>query len=202
MDLAKKFEAAGADALTGEVVTLSANQLIQVVTGGGVIAASPGLDGVPPIADVSVAADTTEEIEVAEAVFEAVEQQSPFIEDESPYLVVARGYESASGPGVVLVASSLAPAEAAVNALRPLLWIGYPITLAVVGLTVWFLTGWALRPVDAMRREADAISAAALSRRLPVPEGNYMVQVERVWFAESESTAISAMLGYMDDNVG
>lgn len=161
---------AGADALGGEIVTLSANQLIQVVAEGGVIAASPGLEGAPPIADARVPPGTTEEIAVAESVFERIERRSPLIEDESPYVVIASGYESASGPGVVLVASSLSPAEAAVNALWPLLWIGFPIALVAVGATVWVLTGWALRPVDAMREQADAISSAALSRRLPVPE--------------------------------
>ena len=160
---------AQAGALEADIVTLSANQLIQVVAGGKVIAASPGLQGVAPIADPDVPPGRTVEIQVAESVFDEVERQSRFIEDESPYLVVAGGFSSGNGPGVVLVASSLAPAEAAVNALEPLLWIGYPITLAAVGVTVWVLTGWALRPVDAMREQADAISAAALASRLPVP---------------------------------
>lgn len=161
---------AAAGGLGADVVTLSSNQLIQVIEHGQVVAASPGLQGVAPLTAVDVAPAITERIEVAEAVFEAVEEQAHFIEDESPYVVIAGGYQSPDGRGVVLVASSLSPAEAAVNALRPLLWIGFPITLAAVGATVWFLTGWALHPVEAMREEADAISAAALSRRLPVPE--------------------------------
>ena len=53
-------------------------------------------------------------------------------------------------------------------------------------------------PVDPFQ---DALNRIEQARNLPVPEGNYMVQVERVWFAESESTAISAMLGYMDENI-
>jgi signal transduction histidine kinase len=157
---------AEAEALDEAVVTLSANQLIQVVEDGVVVAASPGLERMPPVAVVDVPPGVTEEIDVPEAVFEAIEEQSRFIEDESPYVVLARGY----GSGVVLVASSLSPAEAAGNALRALLWIGFPVALGAVGLTVWLLTGWALRPVEAMRNEADTISASALSRRLPVPE--------------------------------
>jgi signal transduction histidine kinase len=161
---------AEADALRGAVVTLSANQLIQVVENGAVIAASPGLEGVPPLAVVEVGPGVTKEIEVGEAVFEAIEEKSRFVEDESPYLVLARGYTSGARSGVVLVASSLSPAEAAGNALRTLLWIGFPVALGAVGVTVWFLTGWALHPVEAMRDEADAISDSALSLRLPVPE--------------------------------
>ncbi|NNF88723.1 MAG: HAMP domain-containing histidine kinase [Acidimicrobiia bacterium] len=161
---------AEADALDEGIVTLSATQLIQVIEDGVVIAASPGLGDLPPMAAIEVRPGVTEEVDVAEAVFEAIEERSRFVEDESPYVVLARGYASDDGSGVVLVASSLSPAEAAGNALRTLLWIGFPLALAAVGLTVWFLTGWALRPVDAMRDEADAISAAALARRLPVPE--------------------------------
>ncbi|MBT8165780.1 MAG: hypothetical protein KJO97_09550, partial [Acidimicrobiia bacterium] len=161
---------AEADALDEGIVTLSATQLIQVIEDGVVIAASPGLGDLPPMAAIEVRPGVTEEVDVAEAVFEAIEERSRFVEDESPYVVLARGYASDDGSGVVLVASSLSPAEAAGNALRALLWIGFPLALASVGLTVWFLTGWALRPVEAMRDEADAISAAALARRLPVPE--------------------------------
>lgn len=161
---------ASADALAGDIVTLSNDQLIQVVVDGEVIAASPGLGGVRPFFDATTAPNVTEEVEVTEAVFEAIEEQSPLIEDESPYVVIARGFESGEGPGVVLVASSLSPAEAAVNALRPVLWVGFPIALAAVAAAVWFLTGRALRPVEAMREEAEAISAIALSRRLPQPE--------------------------------
>jgi signal transduction histidine kinase len=161
---------AEADAVSGEIVTITSDQLIQVVANGEVIAASPGLDGLPPLIEADTAPGLTEEVKVAEAVFEAIEEQSPLVEDESPYIVIARGYQSTATTGVVLVASSLSPAEAAVGALRPLLIIGFPVAMVVVGLLVWALTGWALRPVEAMREEADAISATALSRRLPVPE--------------------------------
>lgn len=160
---------AEADAVSGAIVTITSDQLIQVVARGEVIAASPGLGGLPPLIEVDTAPGVTEEVKVAEAVFEAIEERSPLVEDESPYVVITRGYQSGATTGVVLVASSLSPAEAAVGALRPLLIIGFPVTLVVVGLLVWALTGWALRPVEDMREEADAISATALSRRLPVP---------------------------------
>jgi signal transduction histidine kinase len=47
------------------------------------------------------------------------------------------------------------------------------ISLVVVGrVTVWVSIGRALRPVEAMRREADAITSAHLHRRLAVPPGD------------------------------
>ena len=53
-----------------------------------------------------------------------------------------------------------------------LLLIGLPILLVVAALTIWLMVGRALAPVEAMRREVDAISAADLDRRVPSPHGN------------------------------
>jgi len=163
---------AEAGALPGTILSASAEQHVQVVIGDEVIAATFGLDLFPPLVADRPAPGASVKIALPEAVFQAIEDQSGLVEDESPYLLVARGYERAGEAGAVLVASSLDAAAAAVNALQPLLWIGWPITLVVVGATVWFLTGWALRPVEAMSEEADAISASALARRLPVPKAN------------------------------
>jgi len=53
------------------------------------------------------------------------------------------------------------------------------------------------RPTDPFE---DARRRIEEARNLPVPTGNYRVKVERIWFAESESSAIGAMLGYTDEN--
>jgi signal transduction histidine kinase len=47
--------------------------------------------------------------------------------------------------------------------------IGLPLLLAVVAVTTWIVVGRALAPVEAIRTEVDAISAAALHRRVPDP---------------------------------
>ena len=44
--------------------------------------------------------------------------------------------------------------------------------VAVVALTTWFAVGRALAPVEAIRREVDAISAAQLHRRVPQPKAD------------------------------
>ena len=49
--------------------------------------------------------------------------------------------------------------------------IGGPVALLLTSLAGWLLAGGALRPVEAMRREADAISVSEPDRRLPVPAG-------------------------------
>ena len=160
---------AEADALPGTIISAGDEQHVQVVEGGAVVAATFVLDRFPPLATLEPAPGETASLDLPEAVFEAIEEETGLIEDEGPYVLVARGYQRDGMKGAVLVASSLDEAASAVNALRPLLWVGWPATLAAVALTVWFLTGWALRPVQAMSEEADEISGDALDRRLPVP---------------------------------
>ena len=85
-------------------------------------------------------------------------------------MVVVRGVAGAGGPATVQVAASLEDAGEAVDAVAPALWLGFVAVLAIVGITTWALTGRALRPVEEMRSRADQISAAALDRRLPLPQ--------------------------------
>jgi HAMP domain-containing protein len=47
--------------------------------------------------------------------------------------------------------------------------VGLPLLLAVVAAITWVVVGRALAPVDAIRAEVDAISAAALHRRVHAP---------------------------------
>ena len=69
---------------------------------------------------------------------------------------------------VVVVGATLGDRNESLARLRLALWIGGPVALAVVSLAGWLLAGAALRPVEAMRREAAAISASEPGRRLPV----------------------------------
>ncbi len=73
--------------------------------------------------------------------------------------------------GAVIVGRELDPARETSGTLTLLLVIVVPAVLAVVGVTTWQLTGRALAPVDAIRQEADEISATELYRRLPEPHG-------------------------------
>jgi signal transduction histidine kinase len=52
------------------------------------------------------------------------------------------------------------------------LGIAGPIALGLMSLAAWLLAGALLRPVEAMRREAEAISAVEPGRHLPVPAGD------------------------------
>lgn len=70
---------------------------------------------------------------------------------------------------VVVVGTSVEDSREAVAALRRLLLVGGPLVLVLTSIVVWALTGVALRPVERMRSEAEALSFGIDGRRLPVP---------------------------------
>src|SRR5262249_37300866 len=47
----------------------------------------------------------------------------------------------------------------------------YPLLLAALAALAWWVVGWTLRPVEALRQGAEEVSAAQVGR-LPVPDGN------------------------------
>nr|WP_249409091.1 ATP-binding protein [Frigoribacterium sp. CFBP 8751] len=72
----------------------------------------------------------------------------------------------------VVAARSLDEASAASSASLVTLGVAIPVALLVLGVTTWLVVGRALRPVESMRREVDAVTAQSLSRRLPDPGGS------------------------------
>ena len=74
-----------------------------------------------------------------------------------------------SGGEVLIVGASLEDQRDALDGLRSLLVVGVPAAVLLASLVGWLVAGAALRPVDRLRREADAISASEPGRRLAVP---------------------------------
>lgn len=72
----------------------------------------------------------------------------------------------------VVAARSLDEASAASSASLVTLGVAIPVALLVLGVTTWLVVGRALRPVESMRREVDAVTAQNLSHRLPDPGGS------------------------------
>jgi signal transduction histidine kinase len=72
----------------------------------------------------------------------------------------------------VLVGASLDDRNAALDNLRTILLIGGPVALLLASLAGYIVAFGALRPVEAMRRRAAAISVAGPDERLPLPEAN------------------------------
>jgi signal transduction histidine kinase len=73
-----------------------------------------------------------------------------------------------SGDGVAVVARSLGPRDESLDHLRHELVIFLPLALLAACLGGYALTAGALRPVEDLRRRADAVTAGEASR-LPVP---------------------------------
>ena len=78
---------------------------------------------------------------------------------------------SASGANVAVVAASLAARDAAVADLRTELLVALPLVLAVAVAAAYLLATAALRPVERLRAEAEAITADTPEQRLPLSPG-------------------------------
>jgi two-component system OmpR family sensor kinase len=75
-----------------------------------------------------------------------------------------------TGDGEILVVgASLEDQRDAIAGLASLLLIGIPAAVALASIVGWIVAGAALRPVERLRQEADAISASEPGRRLRVP---------------------------------
>lgn len=70
---------------------------------------------------------------------------------------------------VIVVGSSLEEKEETLGQLLVLLVVAGPAAMILASTAGWFLAGAALRPVERMREEAEAISISERERRLPVP---------------------------------
>ncbi len=77
--------------------------------------------------------------------------------------------QSGDQTGVLVLASSLGAREESLEGLRHELLFASPLALLLATIAGYLLAGAALRPVEAMRRKASAISAATPGSRLPVP---------------------------------
>jgi signal transduction histidine kinase len=123
-------------------------------------------DGLPS----SVGADDDDEddfvVQVTDAAGTAV--LGPDRLPSSDYLVVTDETESGD-VYVVRVAASLEDVEESTEALVPLLLVGVPLLLLVVGATTWWVVTRALAPVERIRREVHEIGEERLHQRVSVP---------------------------------
>jgi len=112
--------------------------------------------------------------------------------EDGPVLVVATTVSSADDGRVVLVGRSLDDVEEATSAAVPLLAVGVPLLVLVVAAVTWWITGRALRPVEAIRGEVEVISSSALDRRVPEPDSGD--EIARL------ATTMNGMLGRLEES--
>lgn len=91
---------------------------------------------------------------------------------DGPARLLAKPIETRDGKLIVVVGASLEERDEAVQGLLAELLVVGPVALLVASLLGYALAKAALRPVEAMRAEAAAISAADPGRRLPLPSSD------------------------------
>jgi signal transduction histidine kinase len=87
----------------------------------------------------------------------------------APLETIARTVGTPAGDLTVTASVPVDQMARTVDALRRALVIGLPAVIALVAALVWVLVGRALRPVDAIRAEVDAITGSTMHRRVPEP---------------------------------
>ena len=129
---------------------------------GGIVAATPRVARQPPIG-VEEHARAPEK-----RIFTLERDDVPGVEGQARLL--GRSLDTPRGALLVLVGVSLEERDDALQGLLGELFVVGPAALLLASLLAYALAQAALRPVEAMRTEAAAISAAEPSRRLPRPE--------------------------------
>jgi signal transduction histidine kinase len=81
-----------------------------------------------------------------------------------------REINTTAGNIQVVSQQSLATVDRTVHSVTDVLLFAVPALIAGVGLLTWYLTGRALRPVEAIRSEAEAITGTTMHRRVPEPD--------------------------------
>ena len=164
------------------VLIAPSEPFVQVYSRGGTLLETRGVrDGLPLLAADAVASlhePQTFDLDV------------PTASDLVPARILAT--PSAAGP-VVVVGTPLEGRAEALRSLLLLLAIGGPIALAAAAAIGWALAGAALRPVERMRSEAEAITASDRSKRLPVPPTRD--EVARL------GTTLNDLLGRLDEAI-
>lgn len=89
---------------------------------------------------------------------------------DNPSVRAQRQIETATGRVTVVAERSLDEVDRTVDSVTRVLVIGVPLLVGLVAALTWWLAGRALRPVEAIRAEAAAITASTIHRRVPEPE--------------------------------
>ncbi len=82
---------------------------------------------------------------------------------------VTREVTTAQGELTVIAGAPVDEVGRSVDAVRRGLLAGVPLVALLVGALSWVLVGRALRPVEAIRSEVEAISGSSMHRRVPEP---------------------------------
>lgn len=97
---------------------------------------------------------------------------APDDDEMETYRVWAESVETADGPVTAYVGNSLESVAETTRTLRHTLYAGVPLMVLVLGVGTWLVLGRALRRIDRIRDEVDAITEERLDRRVPAGEAD------------------------------
>jgi signal transduction histidine kinase len=86
-----------------------------------------------------------------------------------PFEKVTRMVDTDTGTYTIEAAAPVDEVRRSVDAVRRVLWWALPMFIAVVAAAAWAFVGRALRPVEAIRAEVEAIGGSTMHRRVPEP---------------------------------
>ena len=161
-DVASQVQEEGESGLVRELIeNTRSTQLTQVIDERGrVVASSSPRTNEVPLTGIRPPEGETISSEVGEM---------PLLDDDHPYLIVARGTDYRGARYTVIVASSIQAQRETVATVTTYLLVGFPLLLVLVGAATWVFVGWALRPVERIRSRVHGIGAGQLADRVPVP---------------------------------
>lgn len=143
------------------------DELVQVITPAGrVVSSSIGRQGRRSL--LAVPQRLTTDVRTQIGVALPGERDG---EDNEPYRVATVPVRTPDGElRLAQVALPIDDVQESVDQLTAALVVGAPAVIAVLAALTWLLVGRALRPVDALRRQAADIPGTALDQRLTVPD--------------------------------
>ncbi|MGC4939867.1 ATP-binding protein [Kribbella sp. DT2] len=161
-DIASQVQEEGEIGLARELVeNTRPSQLIQVVDGSGKVVASSSLQANgPPLTDLRPPVGQSQRDDVG---------RMPLLDDDDPYMIIARGTDFGATRYTVIVASSVETQRETVKTVAVYLLVGFPLLIVLVGAATWVLVGRALRPVEQIRARVHGIGVGQLDERVPVP---------------------------------
>lgn len=124
---------------------------------GQVVATSPGLASEPLLQPAALA--TLDQPRVVESIVSTTEEQMPVRLLAMP----------APDGTVIITGVTIDDQRVALATLVLELGLALPVAVILAGAVGWLVAGAALRPVERMRREVEAISGSEPARRLAVP---------------------------------
>ncbi len=162
--LSRQVQSVAEDAAVGDLArplpgaaSESGVTAVQVISAGGrVITSSANIDGEGRLFTVPGGAGEPSLATVDDASLAA------------PYRVAALRVAGPSGPVTVYAGAPTNEVTTSVAELGAALTVGVPVVIVALGLVGWLLLGRALRPVEALRRQAAAIPGTDPDRRLEV----------------------------------